>query len=93
MNNQHRRIFSHSSNAIEIQEENSKLLEKIKLRYLLLVYDFLKFKYQAEGHFEQAMNKFNSKLISDLAKRHSKLAKNVIESQDDRIKRKSRKFV
>lgn len=33
------------------------------------------------------MNKLSSKLISDLTRRHSKLAKNVIESAEDRIGR------
>ena len=42
----------------------------------------------ADGDIEQAMQKLNSKLIADLSKRHSKLAKNVIESRQDKMERK-----
>ena len=42
---------------------------------------------EEEDDMEIAMNKLSSKLISDLTRRHSKLAKNVIESAEDRIGR------
>lgn len=61
--------------------------KKKVLRYLLLVYDFLNDENQEEGDIDQAVSKLNSKLISELAKRHSKLAKNVLESHEDRIER------